>query len=223
MARSPEAINHDGITTVGTVAEKAVKGGLLGGLLTVGLGVALITGALFIGVPAVAAAITTSSLSGGLVAGGLTLLAGALGVGAIGWGSLGTLIGGAAGALKGASQVSRESGEFRARVEERMQGRENKMARQFNDGEVKGIDEGYAMAVQDMAPRLEAAKQEGREEVVQAIQQQMMQAQAAQAAQQGAEPAGKKHADKLAVTATCKAEAIVQERHNNAAAAHQVT
>jgi hypothetical protein len=226
MASSADPINHDGISTVATVGDKAVKYGAMTGLLALALPIALGAATLFLGVPAIVGAVAAGSVTSALVAGGLTLLGGIATFLTTGYAGASAVIGGGLGALKGASQVSRESGSFRSKIMEKMEGRENKMAKSFNDGEVKGLDEGYALAVKDMAPRLEAAKQEGREEVVQAIQMQMMQAQQAEQAQHAnAADHGKKHADKFAphTTVECKAEAIIKERHDKAAAPHQLT
>ncbi len=224
MASSADPINHDGISSVSTVGEKAVKYGAAAGLLALALPIALGAATLFIGVPAVVGAIAAGSVTSALVAGGLTLLGGVATFLSSGYAGISAVVGGGLGALKGASQVSRESSSFRSKVMERMEGRDNKEAKKFNDGEVKGLDEGYAMAVKDMEPRIEAAKQEGREEVVQAIQMQMMQAQQAEQAQHAhAADHGKKHADKFEAKLECKAEAIIKERHDKAAAPHQLT
>lgn len=228
MASSADPINHDGISTVATVGSKAVKYGLMGGLAALALPAVLGTGAIFaaLGAAGVLGAVST----GGAVALGIgALVAGISAVASFGYAGVAAVGAGAVGALGGASQVSKESSAFRSKVMERMEGRENKQAKIFNDGEVKGLDEGYALAVKDMAPRIEAAKQEGRDEVVQAIQMQMMQAQQAEQAQHAQHPHaadhGKKHADKFEckAEATCKAEAIIKERHDKAAAPHQLT
>lgn len=233
MASSADPINHDGVSTVATVGEKALKYGAMGGLAAALVGGLLAGGALVLGI-GLAASITGFGFAAGagamlggagLAITGIAAAAGAIWSG-VTYGGMSALVGGGLGVLKGASQVSRESSAFRAKVTERMEGRENKMAKMFNDGEVKGLDEGYALAVKDMAPRIEAAKQEGREEVVQAIQMQMMQAQQAEQAQHAHVTAhDKKHADKFAAQASCecKAEAIIKERHDKAAAPHQLT
>ena len=232
MASSADPINHDGLSTVATMGSKAVKYGLIGGV-----GAALVGGLLAGGALLLAGGIAASLAGFGFAAGVGALLGGtgavatgivaAIGAIASGvsYGGISAVVGGGIGALKGADQVSRESSAFRTRVTEKMQGHENKMAKTFNDGEVKGLDEGYALAVKDMTPRLEAAKQEGREEVVQAIQMQMMQAQQAEQMQMahGAEH-GKKHADKFAAHASCecKAEAVIKERQDKAANPQQL-
>src|SRR4051812_26238092 len=125
-----DAIDHDGTSTVATVGSKAVKYGALAGLAALALPIALGAATLFIGVPAI---IGASTVSGALVAGGLTLLGGVATWLTAGYAGVSALVGGSLGVLKGAVQVSKENSAFRQRVTERMQGRENKQAKLFND------------------------------------------------------------------------------------------
>lgn len=211
MAKSADPINHDGVSTVATVGEKAVKWGLIGGalafLLPIGIGLAA-------GYAAIALA------SAGTIAG----IAGAIGVSALGiagmigtWGlgSAGAVGGGLIGIFKGADKVSRETNAFRNRVMDNMRGRQNKDAKLFNDGEVKGLQEGYAIGRQDGE---QVGFQKGQEFVVHQIQQHM---QAEAAAAQKMEQQ-KKFAGKVACKCESKAEAIISERENQAATPNQI-
>ena len=234
-----DPINHDGASTVATVGSRAVIFGFLAGAAALAIPVALGAATLFVGIPAVAAAFTSgSSFLGGIGAAflpaTLTLLGGALtaasvvGSATLGLAGIGTVAGGAAvgggllGALSGADKVSRESNAFRRRVEANMAKGENKEAKLFNDGEIKGIDEGYAMAVQDLQPQMQAAFQKGQESVVQQIQAQMMQAAAAEQQAAPAQPKEGKFADKFECKAACHAEAEIVKREEKAAQPNQL-
>ncbi len=229
-----DAINHDGPSTVATVGSKAVKFGLLGGLAAIVLPILIGGAAILVAGPMIAAG-TVGGIAGGIAVGALGL-AGALAT--WGLGSAGAIIGGTFGILKGSEKVSAENSAFRSRVAAKMRGDENKDQKNFNDGENKGLEEGYQLATRDMGGQIEqreqAAFQKGQEVVVQQIQEQMMKA--AQAEQGGAAPAvaaavgagalasaaveqksEKKFADGVAkANCECKAEAVLHEREAKA-------
>jgi len=228
MAKDP--INHDGFSTTATIGSNVVKYGLLGvaaaavgGFALAVLGAGILTAVTGYGFVQGAGTMLGGGALTWIVGGGAAITSGIF---AGGWGAVG---GGFLGLFKGAEQVSRENNAFRKRVVERMQGGENKEAKLFNDGEIKGIDEGYAMAVKDMEPQMQVAFQKGQESVVQQIQEQMMKAAAeAEQSQQSApalaaaapQPAKGNLADKFP-KAEHKAEAIIQERQEQAAQPHQ--
>lgn len=255
MANTADPINHDGVTTVGTVASKALKWGFIGVLAA--MAVPLTFGAASIGLGYIAATATVSTAgtialtAGALMTGALALLtsvgSATLGLTSLGVGSIFTTagiagaVGGGLGVLKGADQVSRESSAFRSRVTARMQGAETTEIKKHNDMEIAGIQEGYAIAAQDMSAKMAQASQEayqkGQESVVAQIQEQMMKAAAAEAGNSAAaaqqpvvhqpvvhQPAAsheKKHADKFSKV-ECKAEAIVHHREEQAATPRQI-
>lgn len=206
-----EAINHDGASTVATVGSKAVKWGLLGGALALALPLAFVGGTIAAGLAAAGAATTAGMLG----MGGLALLSGVMAFVTSGYAGIATVGGGVIGALKGSNQVSQENNAFRTRVMENMRGRENKQAKLFNDGEVKGLQEGYNIGRADGE---QTGFQKGQEFVVHQIQQHM-QAEAAAAEQQTQQ---KKFADTVACKCESKAEAIIKERETQAAAPNQI-
>lgn len=205
-----DAINHDGPSTVVTVGTKAAKWGILAGLAALAVPLVFAGGA----VAAVAGALGAfGAVSGGAAVGlGLAgIVSGVMAAVTSGYAGVAAVGGGVIGALKGSSQVSSETNAFRTRVMENMQGRQNKQAKLFNDGEVKGLQEGYQIGRQDGE---QLGFQKGQEFVVQQLQQHM---QAEAAAAQG-QP---KFADKVA-KCECKAEAIIKEREAKAAAPNQI-
>ena len=229
MARQADPINHDGITTVGTVGSKAVQYGAMGALAAVVVPAVLAVATVALAYAAVTtiAAGTVAAVAGGVALGIGAVISGIMAAGSFGFAGAAAVGGGFLGALKGADKVSRENSAFRQRVTERLNGHENKEAKLFNDGEIKGIDEGYALAMQDMQPQLQAAFQKGQETIVQQIQEHMMQA--AEAQQQAPaqalvqdQPQQAKLADKFECKAACKAEAVIQERQEKAAQPNQV-
>ena len=217
-----DAINHDGASTVATVGSKAVQYGLLGAALAAaaGFGLAVVAAGIVTSIAQVGFGVGASAMLSG---GAATWIIGMPAAAVTGWfgGGYAAVGGGLLGVLKGTDQVSRESNAFRRRVEANMAKGQNKEAKLFNDGEIKGIDEGYAMAVQDLQPQMQAAFQKGQESVVQQIQAQMMQAAAEQQAAP-AQPKEGKFADKFECKAACHAEAEIVKREEKAAQPNQL-
>ena len=182
-----DSINHDGASTVGTVGTSVVKYGALGFLGAAIVGGIIASGGLVLlagilssiasTIPAYASA-TFVTGAGAMLSGGgaaATVIAGLIGgaVTSVTLGGTAAVAGGALGLFKGANQVSRESSAFRSKVVAKMNDTQNKDAQQFNNGEIKGIDEGYKLALQDMQPQLDAARNQGREEGAQVVIQQI--------------------------------------------------
>ena len=205
-----DAINHDGPSTVATVGWKAAKWGVLGGVLALALPLGIGAAAAY-GAYALMSAGTIGGIAGGVAVAALGLAAA---IGTWGYASVAAIGGGVVGALKGSSQVSQENNAFRDRVMQNMQGRENKQAKNFNDGEVKGLQEGYNIGRSDGE---QVGFQKGQEFVVHQIQQHM---QTEAAAEQQANP--KKFADTVACKCESKAEAIIKKREEQAATPNQV-
>jgi hypothetical protein len=227
-----DPIEHDGLSATGTVAGKAVKYGVLGGLAVVAGGALL--GALA-GIAAVGLASTVLTLGyvgfGAAASSGLGVVAGIAGAvlggaGSLSLGGIGALVGGMLGVAKGGEQVSRENQASRSRVA----GKQNTVAKAFSDGEVKGIQEGYQIARADMEPvaqkREQVAFQKGQEFVVNQIQEHMnsqMQEKPAAAVKAGGF-AQKEMAKGGGITLQCesKAKAILEQRVVNGLAAKEI-
>lgn len=227
-----DPINHDGLSSAATVGMKAAKWGLMGALVAFALPALVIGGTSLAVGAAIGGAIGSVIGIGGLVAGVAT---GA--VSAFSFGSTAAIAGGIVGAARGGDQVNREATAYRNRGA----GVQNGKAKLFNDGEVRGLQEGYQIARADMEPmiqqREQAAFQKGQEYVVHQIQEQMnaqMQAAAAQAPGQTQALAQNQNqaqtpakvgafADK-ALTLKCesKAQAVLEQRKLDAMAQKQI-
>jgi hypothetical protein len=211
-----DPIHHDGASTVATVGSKAVKWGLLGAIASFAIPALVIGAPLFLAGAAIGGVI-------GSILGGLGIVGG-LGAGIAGaaYGGTASMIGGSLlGVAKGGDQISKENAAYRNRGRKN----ENSVVKAFNDGEIKGIQEGYQIARTDMEPmtqkREQVAFQKGQEFVVHQIQEHM------QAQEAGAVPGAEKDkpgkfAGKVALKCESKAEAIIQQREADAMAPKQL-
>lgn len=207
-----EAINHDGVSATATVAGKAVKWGAIGALAAFAIPAAV----------GVIAGMGIAALATGGVLGAIAsvtgFLVGAAGVGAgiysaAVYGGTAAVGGGLLGAIKGGSQVSRENAAYQNRHHSHGQNRQLATAKTFNDGEIKGIQEGYQLARADMEPaiqqREQRAFQKGQDMVVEQIQEHMN----AQMGAQASQTKTGKFADKeIALKCESKAQAVIKER-----------
>jgi len=207
MADAP--INHDGLSTATTVGTKALKYSLLGAAAA-----ALIPLAIFAG----GGLLIGAAVGGGLgsLIGGAGIIAGiATGIaGFVSGGTYGAIGGGFLGAIKGGDQVSRENRAFRSRVEHNQSRHQNKMGKIYNDGEIKGIQEGYQMGHSEGEA---AGFQKGQQFVVEQLQKHMA------AEQEAAHQPERKFAGTVACKCESKAEAIIKEREVQAATPNQIS
>lgn len=220
-----ESIQHDAMSTTATVAGKAAKWGLIGAIAAFAVPAVVIGGGgLLLG--AAVASLATGPVMGAIasLAGLAISVTGILGGIAAGTASAASFGGTAAvggalvGVAKGGNQVSRENAAYRDR-EKSLQFAD---ARKANDREIRGMQQGYAIARADMEPmiqqREQAAFQKGQELVVSQLQEQMnaqMKAQAGATQTATADVGGKQ----LSLKCESKAEAKWQERMDNEPAA----
>lgn len=213
-----DPINHDASSTVATVGSKAVKWGLLGAIASFAIP------ALVIGAPLFLAGAAIGGVMGSIL--GVLGIVGGVGAGVAGaaYGGTASIIGGSLlGVAKGGEQISKENAAYRNRG----QRHHNTMTKAFNDGEIKGIQEGYQIARTDMEPlaqkREQVAFQKGQEYVVHQIQEHMQAQQTQTVTQPGEEGKPGKFAGKLALKCESKAEAIIQQREADAMAPKQLS
>ncbi len=218
-----DPINHDGFSTAATVGGKAVKWGLLGAIAAFAIPAVVIGGAGLLAGAAISA-LATGGIMGGIasVAGLLVSAAGVVGgvvagvSSAASFGGGAAVVGGALGAVKGVGQVVDENSAYRNRG----QGKQNTRAKTFNDGEIKGIQEGYQIAKSDIEPQIQkreqVAFQKGQEFVVNQIQEHMSAQMAA-----GADPKGQQAAaaaaggfagKEIELKCESKAKAVLKQR-----------
>lgn len=179
-----EAINHDGISTAATVGSKAVKWGIIGAIAAFAIPALIIGGGGFLlgGMVAAGAAAGSGAAITGAIIQGISLLAGVVtgGFAAASYGGTAAVAGGLYGAIRGGDQVSREGRAYRNRGHSH----QNSMAKAFNDGEIKGIQEGYQLRGADMEPviqqRERAAYIRGQKDLIEAAQEEERKASAAQ-------------------------------------------
>ena len=213
MANKADPINHDLLSSTATAGLSAVKWSAIGALAIPLVGAAIM-GAIG---AAVVGGFGVVALGAALVGGIATLAAEAvlaptlLGGMAIGGGLLGI--------AKGGQRVSAENQAFRDRAMGNAHSRQLKTAKLQNDGEIKGIQEGYQIGRADGE---QVGFQKGQEFVVQQIMQhQLAEQQAAAAAAQ--QPVGK-HTAALAASCKCesKVEMVDKQRAEAAAVANQI-
>jgi len=75
MANTPDAINHDGLSSAATIGGKVAKWGLIGAIAAIALPLALGAATLFIGIPATIAA-SILSVGAGVTIGGRIMIGG---------------------------------------------------------------------------------------------------------------------------------------------------
>ena len=223
-----DPIDHDGLSTGATVASSAIKWGVLGAIAAFAIPAVVIGGTgLLLG--AGIAGMATGGI-GGALASIVGFAVGAAGVvgGLIAGTSSAATFGGAAaagggllGVIKGGERVSRENAAYRNRHNNvQLAG-----AKKANDSEIKGIQEGYAIARADLEPAIQqrekAAFEKGQEFVVTQIKDHMN---AQMKAQSGAiQTASTGFAGKeLSLKCESKAEAVLQQRELDSMAQKQV-
>jgi hypothetical protein len=223
-----DAIDHDAASTTATVATKAVKWGVIGAIAAFAIPAVVVGGAgLLLG--AGISAMATGGI-GGAIASISGFLVGALGVAggiAAGTASAASFGGAAAaggalvGVAKGGAQVSAENAAFRRR-ENGVQFTEAKKA---NEREIRGFQQGYAVATADMEPKIQQREKNafdnGQKYVVDQIHDHMnaqMQAQAG-AVKTASVGFGEKE---LSLKCESKAEAVLKQRELDAMAQKQV-
>ncbi|NCY26903.1 MAG: hypothetical protein EBX37_19365 [Alphaproteobacteria bacterium] len=152
---------------------------------------------------------------GGVIAGGYSAAA---------YGGAAAVGGGLIGVMKGGSQVTRENSAYANRHHARGQNRQLAAAKTFNDGEIKGIQEGYQLARADMEQNIQKREQQafqkGQEYVVEQIQEHMNAQMTAQASQTKSANFAEKE---IALKCESKAQAVLKERDIAAMQPKQLT